>query len=215
MGGNDLFLAGLQGAVEIVGQDDVVGDESRLRNAVRELRRQIDQHETCAELVGGALDLGEAMHGGGIDAGNQAKVEHEEAGIGPLRKQRLHLLIEPVGRAEEQIALQAHALDLAAVVGKDGKFLRSAVERGAVFGAVEAEFDGVHPARADGEGGAADDHADQYAGDKADLDDEQGNGKQRGIFEQRNAPRRVDEPAIDQIECRDRAGARPARIRGT
>jgi hypothetical protein len=73
------------------------------------------------------------MHGGGIDAGNQAKVEQEEAGIGPLRKQLLDLLVEAIGRAEEKIALQTHALDLAAVVGKNPQFLRSAVERGTVF----------------------------------------------------------------------------------
>src|SRR6476469_5778351 len=170
MSGNDLFFAGLQGVVEIVSQDDAARNELAIPERCAELRRQIHQHETCADIVGGALDLSEAMHGGGIDAGNQAKVEQEEAGIGPLRKQLLDLLVEAIGRAEEKIALQTHALDLAAVVGKNPQFLRSAIERRTVFGPIEAEFDGVHPARADGEGGAADDDADQYAGDKADLD---------------------------------------------
>src|SRR6476469_5586876 len=179
MSGNDLFFTGLQGVVEIVRQDDAARNELAIAERGAELRRQIHQHQTGADIVGGALDLSEAMHGGGIDAGNQAKVEQEEEGIGPLRKQLLDLLVEAIGRAEEKIALQTHALDLAAVVGKNPQFLRSAIERRTVFGAVEAEFNGVHPARADGEGGAADDHADQYAGDKADLDDEQGNGKQR------------------------------------
>ena len=40
---------------------------------------------------------------------------------------------------------------------------------------------------------------DQHAGDKADLDDEQGNGKQRGVFEERNAACRVNEPLLMRL----------------
>jgi hypothetical protein len=194
------FSQGLQGVIEIVRQDDVGSNDFAVAERGDELRRQIHEHEAGADIVGGALDLSKAMHGGGIDTGNQAIIKYEEAGIGPLRKQLFDLLVEAIGRAEEEVALQAHALDLAAVVGKNSQFLRSTVERGAVFGALEAEFDGVHPAGADGEGGAADDHADQHAGDKADLDDEQGNGKQRGVFEERNAACRVNEPLLDEVE---------------
>jgi hypothetical protein len=53
--------------------------------------------------------------------------------------------------------------------GKDGELLGAAVEGGAVLGAVEPEFDGRSPARADRKCGAADDHPDQHAGDEARL----------------------------------------------
>ena len=172
MRGDDLFLAGLERPVEIVGEDHVIGDEFAIAEGLAELGRQIDQHEPGAELVGGPLDLGEAVHRRGIDAGDEAEVEQQEAGLGALGEESLHLLVEPVGRAEEDIALQAHALDLVAVGGEDGELFRSSIERGAIFGPVEAELDGVHPARADGEGGAADDDADQDAGDEADLENE-------------------------------------------
>ena len=119
--------------------------------------------------------------------------------LGLAGEERLHLLVEPVGRAEEDIALQAHALDLVAVRREDGELFGPAVERGAIFGAVEAEFDGVDPAGADGEGGAADDHADQDAGDEADLKNENGDGEQRGIFEQRDAPDGIDQPLIHEV----------------
>ena len=154
-----------------------------MAKARAEFRRQIHQHETRAKLLGRLLDLGEAVHGGGIDAGDELKIEQQEAAVGAVPEQGLDLLIEPVGRAEEQIALQAHALDLVAVRREDFQLLRCAIERGAVLGAVEAELDGIHPARADGEGGAADDHADQHAGDEAPLDDQQRDGEQRDIFE--------------------------------
>src|SRR6478609_3639539 len=89
MSGNDLFFAGLQGVVEIVRQDDAARNELAIAERGAELRRQIHQHQTGANIVGGTLDLSEAMHGGGMDAGNQAKVEQEEADVGPLSKQLL------------------------------------------------------------------------------------------------------------------------------
>src|ERR1700757_3494173 len=113
--------------------------------------REIDQHETRAELVGNLLDLRETMHGGGIDPSDEAEVEHKEAAVGLVRKQSLDLLIEPVGGAEKKIALQAHALNLAAISGEDGKLFGPTVERGAVLRPIESEFDRVHAARADRE----------------------------------------------------------------
>jgi hypothetical protein len=89
MSGNDLFFAGLQAVIEIVRQDDAARNELAIAERGAELRRQIHQHQKGANFVGGALDLSETMHGGGIDAGNQAKVEQKEAGVGPLRKQLL------------------------------------------------------------------------------------------------------------------------------
>ena len=122
------FFADLQGVIEIVRQDDVVGNDFAVAERGDKLGRQIHEHEAGADIIGGALDLSKAMHGGGIDACHQTIVEDEEAGIRPLRKQLLDLLIEAIGRAEEEIALQAHALDLAAVVGENPQFLRSTVE---------------------------------------------------------------------------------------
>ena len=121
------------------------------------------------------------MYGRGVDAGDEAKIEQQKPGVGPRREQRFHLLIEPVGRPEEQIALQAHALDLAAMHRKDRKLARLAVERGAVFRAIEAELDRIYPARAHGERREADDHADEHAGDEADLEDEQGDGEEGDV----------------------------------
>ena len=139
------------------------------------------------------------MHRGGFDAGHKAKVEHKEAALGLAREQSFHLLIEAVGGTEQQIALQAHALDLPPVLGENGKLIGATIERRAIFGAVEAELDRVHPARADGEGGAADDHADQHAGDEADLQNQEGDGKKRDILDRRDPPRRVDQPLVDEL----------------
>jgi hypothetical protein len=75
MRGDDRLLAGLKRAVEIVGQDDIAGDEAACVEGALQVAREIDQHKAGAELVGGVLDLGEAVHGRGIDPGNQAKVE--------------------------------------------------------------------------------------------------------------------------------------------
>lgn len=109
------------------------------------------------------------------------------------------MLVEPVGRAEEDIALQAHTLDLTAIGGENCELLGPSVQRRAIFRAIEAELDRVHPAGADRKGGAADDDADQNAGDEADLKNEDRDREQRGIFEQRNSPRRVDQPLVNEM----------------
>ena len=142
--------------------------------------------------------------------------ESRTAGSGcrAVREQGLDLLVEPIGRAEEQIALQAHALDLVAVRGRILSSSGAAIERGTVLGAVEAEFDGVHPARADGERGAADDHADQHAGDEAPLDDQQRDGEQRDIFERGRCAAPSRRATHRSGYSRDRAAVRPARIWG-
>ena len=109
------------------------------------------------------------------------------------------MLIEPIGRAEEQIALQRHALNLPAVIGQERQFVRATIERRAVFRAVEIEFDGVDAARAQRKGGATDHDPDQHAGDKARIDDQDRDGDQRQIFDQQQAPRRQDQPLIDEV----------------
>ena len=103
----------------------------RLRKASLISGERFDQHEPGAELVGAPLDLGEAVHRRGIDAGDQAEVEQQEAGFWTPGEKSFHLLVQAVGRAEEDIALQAHALDLAAVGGENSGSSgpRSSVER--------------------------------------------------------------------------------------
>jgi hypothetical protein len=69
----------------------------------------------------------------------------------------LDALVQPVGRAEEQIALQVEALDLGAMRGKQCLILARTVERGAEFSSVEPEFDRLDVRGAQREGRAADD----------------------------------------------------------
>jgi hypothetical protein len=149
---------------------------------VGELRGEIDEHETGAELIGRLLDLGEAVHGGGVDPGDQSEIEQQEVAVRVGCEQGLDLLIEPVGRAEEQIALQAHTLDLVAVAREDGELVRSAIQRRAILGAVEAELDGIHAARAYRKRRTADDQADQHACDKSPFDDDQRDGDEGAVF---------------------------------
>ena len=82
---------------------------------------------------------------------------------------RFDVLVEPVGRTEEQIALQVQALDLSAMGKQDFLIVPRAVERAAVLRAAETEFDRLDPRRAERKRRAADDDADQDAGDKAPL----------------------------------------------
>ena len=76
--------------------------------------------------------------------------------------------------------------------------------RAAVVRAVEVELDRVDAAGAERKGGAADDDADQHAGDEAEVNDERGNGDQRQIFEQQQVAatneRAIDRPDGTEIE---------------
>ncbi len=110
--------------------------------------------------------------GGRIDAGDKLEVEHQEAAFRMTREQRLDVLVKPVGRTEEQIALQVQAPDLAAMCGKHRLVVARAVQRTAIFGPVEAEFDRINARGAEREGRAADHDADQDAGDEAPLHDD-------------------------------------------
>ena len=101
MGGNDGLLASLERAVEIRGNNDIVGDETSRIECIAELVREIDQHEACANFLGDLLDLSKAVHRRSIDARDQAEIEHEEPAVWLIRKQRLDLLIKPIGGAEE------------------------------------------------------------------------------------------------------------------
>ena len=70
-------------------------------------------------------------------------------------EKRLDVLVKPVGRTEEQVALQVEALDLAAVRGKHRLIVARAVERTAIFRAVKTVLDGIDARGAQREGGAA------------------------------------------------------------
>ena len=177
MRGNDDALAHFERPVEIVPWDDILVDEPAPAKRGLHVRRQIDEHKSGSVLVRGALDLGEAVDRRGIDTGDKAKIEDEEADAGLPRKQRFDPFVETVGRPEEEIALQAHALDLAAMLCEDLQGLGAAVERGAIFGAVKAELYGVDPACAESESGTSDDDADQHASKETELKNEHGNGE--------------------------------------
>ena len=99
------------------------------------------QDQLDAEVVRAALDLGEAVGGRGIDAGDELEVEQQIAAFRALLQQLLDVLVEPVGGAEEQIALQVQALDVAAMGQQHVLVVARAVERGAIFRAVETVFD--------------------------------------------------------------------------
>ena len=112
---DDLVLAPFQRVIEFGHDADVARDELARSQRLLGRGRQMHQHQLDAAVVGGALDLGEAVGRRGIDAGDELEVEHQEAAFRMSRQQRLDVLVEPVGRAEEQIALQVEALDLAAM----------------------------------------------------------------------------------------------------
>ena len=57
----------------------------------------------------------------------KSKIRNRQSGCRASR--RLDVLVKPVGRAEEQIALQRHALNLVAVFGQQRQFARPAIER--------------------------------------------------------------------------------------
>ena len=192
--------------------DAVAGDEARGAERAFELRRQADQDDAGAAFGGGAGDLPEAVGRRGVDPGHAAEIEDQKPAFRPFGKQRLDVLVEPVGGAEEQIALQRHALDFAAVRGEERQFVGTAVERRAQFRTVEAELDRVHPAGAQGEGGATDDHADQNAGDESPIDDQRGDGEERQIIDQQQLPRRSDQPLLDQAGAEEQQARRRARI---
>jgi hypothetical protein len=115
---DDRVLARFQRVVEVRHHNYAVSASNGLERAPQ-FGCEIDQHQPNVLLVGGILDLGEAMGSRRIHANDQAKIKNKEAAIRLTREQRFHHLIEPVGRAEEQVALQRHALKLFAVRGQD------------------------------------------------------------------------------------------------
>ncbi len=113
--GDDLVLAPFQRVIEFRHDRDLVRDELARSQGLLGRGRQMHQHQSDAAVMGGPLDLGETVGRRGIDAGDQLEVEHQKAAFRMARQQRLDVLVKPVGRAEEQIALQVQALDLAAM----------------------------------------------------------------------------------------------------
>ena len=138
-----------------------------------------------------------------IEAGDALEIEDQKVALPLLRQQRLDVLIEPVGGAEEQVALQRHALDFAPVRRQQSKLVRPAIEGRAVFRAVEAELDGVHAADAQCKRGAADDDAGEHAGDKAPVDNQKRDGDERQIVEELQLAGRLDQPLIDEAGAQE------------
>ena len=71
-------LAILQRMVQVAGQDDVARQKARHPEGAFQFRRQAGQHQLGARLVGGILDLGEAVAGRGIQTRHQPEIEHQE-----------------------------------------------------------------------------------------------------------------------------------------
>src|ERR1700686_877413 len=180
---DDLVFAPLQRVIEFRHDRDLRRDEPARSQRLLGGGWQMHQHKPDAEIVGGPLDLVETVGGGGIDAGDELKVEHQEAALGVARDQRLDVLVEPVGRAEEQIALQVEALDLAAMRRQHRLVVARAVQRTAIFRAVETVFDGIDARGAQRKGRAADHDADQDAGDETPLHDDDDDRQQRQVFD--------------------------------
>ena len=99
------------------------------------------QDQLDAEVMRAALDLGEAVGGRGVDAGDELEVEQQITALRALLEQLFDVLVEPVGGAEEQIALEIEAPDLAAMRQQHVLVVARAVERGAVLRAVETVLD--------------------------------------------------------------------------
>src|SRR5208282_5243774 len=138
------ILAGFQCSVEIGHDGDVVGNESGGAKRSLQFRREVDEDNPGAGFARRLLDLREALRRRGIDAGDAAEIENQEARTRLLREQRLDVLVEPIGRAEEQITVQRHALNLPAVLSQQSLLLPSAIERRAVLCTIETELDRVH-----------------------------------------------------------------------
>ena len=173
---------------------------------------KMDQHQPDAAVVGRALDLREAVGGRRIDSGHELEVEHQKPAFRVARQQRLDVLVETVGRTEEQIALQVQALDRAAMRGEHRQLLAGAIERASIFGTVERELDGIDARGAQGKCRAADHDADQDAGNKAPFDNDDDDREQRQVIGEGEPPPRLNDPFVKLHRRRDRSGGRRARI---
>ena len=157
------------------------------------------QHQADAAVMGGALDLGETVGRRRIDSGDEFEVEHQKPALRAALQQRLDVLVEPVGRAEEQVTLQVQALDFAAMRRQHRQIAARAIQRAAIFRAIEAVLDGIDSRCAQREGRAADHDTDQDAGDEAPLHDDDDDRQQRQIFDRRKPPPRLDDPSIELV----------------
>src|SRR5579883_437268 len=159
----------------------------------------MDQDELDSALQRALLDLGKTVGGGGIDPGHQLEVEHQKAAFGMPLQKRLDVLIKAVGRAEEQIALEVEAEDAAAVGGEHRLGLSRTVERASILGAVKTVLDGIDARGAERKGGAADDDAKQNPGNHPPLHDHGNDHEQRHIFDDREAPPRLNDPFVKRV----------------
>lgn len=146
-----------------------------------------------------ALDLGKAVGSRRIHAGDELEIEQQIAAFRALLQQLLDMLVEPVGGAEEQVALKIETLNLAAMGQQHLLVVARAIQRRAKLGAVKAVLDRLDPRRAERKRRAADDHADQDARNEAPADDDDDDGDQREIFELRQPFARFDDPFVQLV----------------
>ena len=90
-----------------------------------DLGGKVNEHQLRADLAGRVLDLRKAVHRRGVEAGDQPEIEQQKSAIGVLGEQRLDMPVESMRGAEEQMALQAHALQLAAMPGEQRQLARN------------------------------------------------------------------------------------------
>ena len=143
---DDLVLAPFQRVIEFGDDGDAFADEVAGAKHLLGRCRQMHQNQLCAEVDRAALDLRKTVGGRGIDAGDELEVEQQIAALRAFLEQPLDVLVEPVGGAEEQIALEIEALDLAAMCQQHVLVVARAVERRAIFGAIETVLDRIRPA---------------------------------------------------------------------
>src|SRR6202000_590182 len=157
------------------------------------------EHQLDAAVMRGALDLGETIGCGRIDAGDELEIENQETAVRISLQQRLDVLVKPVGGAKEQVALQIQATDGLAMRRQQYLVVARAVERAAIFRTVETVFDGIDARRAQREGRAADDDPDQDAGNEAPLQNDEDDREQRQIFRPRKPAARLHDPFVKLV----------------
>ena len=103
---DDFVLAPFERVIQFGDDPHLLRDELARSQDLLGRGRKMHQHQTDAPVLGGALDLGETVCRRGIDSGDELEVEYQKPALRAVLQQRLDVLVEPVGRAEEQVALQ-------------------------------------------------------------------------------------------------------------
>src|SRR4029078_3668729 len=140
---DDLVLAPLERVIQFGHDVHLARNELARSQRLFGRGRQMHQYQLDAQIMRGPLDLGKTVSSRRIDAGDELEIEDQETAFRMSRQKRLDALVKPVGGAKKQIALQVQALNLSPGRGEHRLIVACPVERTAIFGAVEAVFDGI------------------------------------------------------------------------